>query len=247
MLKMTIVTLPKPMMTLMTLQVSLSMMMPPHSMPLPSTSPTKLTQYQHQQPTDKSSPMLVTMTSPTQMTMLTRTTTIEARTQLMPLQESACPEQPLMPMTLMQSLPITPNVCQDHTVPMLVSLRLLDFDRHLQKLDNLQKQLQHISNTMHQLIVTLDNIPLVLLTPNQNPSKTSPPLSNHHHANPSIWICQPSVKTLPASLPTLNSPKSPLLSCPALGHQLNLQHKPHTSQQLALALLQFAENNYWPL
>ncbi len=168
--------------------------------------------------------------------------------------------QPMTPMTPTHLSPAmnenttdTPSLClQQLSLPVLTPLYLPDFQRHLMKLDNLQKNIQQLYAAMNQLIVALSAVVLLLpllqethntssnfkLPPKPDypnaiaylddpPAPLDPstkPINNQHSATFSN-IPQhqaPSGATSPATLPTMTSPNTPMVLCPAPAHLLNI-------------------------
>ncbi len=139
------------------------------------------------------------------------------------------------------------------------------------KLDNLQNNFQQLYAATTRLIVALNEVvphlPLLqaphntssnfqpppksgypnatayLSDPPAPPDPSTTPISNQHSATFSNipWHHAPIGATPPATLPTMNPPNAPKFLYPAPVHLLNIQHKPHTSQQFVSALLRFVK------
>jgi len=161
-------------------------------------------------------------------------------------------------------------------LPMLTPLHLPAFQRHLEKLDNLQNSLQQLYKQTNWLIAALVEVTIPLI-PTLAPSTTSPPPQMYHQPKypsattqkptppappePSMtpsnnsqcanllnifWNTTSTAGTLPVILPNLNLSKVPVIPSLGPGHLPNIWHKPYTSQQFASTFLRFTENNYRP-
>jgi len=159
---------------------------------------------------------------------------------------------------------------------MLKLLHLLDLQRRLQKLNNLQNSLQQLYEQTTWLIAALadatmpkllmlassttspppqmvpqPDYPYVAAQPPVLPAPLEPsniPSKNSQCTNPP-HVPQNNTSnagTFPVILPTMNSYKVPMLPSPAPGCLLNIRCKPHPSRKFASAFLRFAKNNYRP-
>jgi len=225
---------------LMTMQIPpITMTQQPATLSLFNQLATPIQLHPHQQPdlSGNQLPMMATlamrktMTTTTQPTMTQPyshllTTMMMATTQLMNLQtmmKSTALPIVLQLMKQPATGPIdTPGL--QHPVPVLAPICLVDFDCHLQKLDNLQGRIQQLCNLMHHLVVTL--------SATFADSDTS--LMTHNTAIPKT---SSSTQLLPASEPpyaitTLSVPPDPPEPCMQVFPDSNRVFLPNSSCNL---------------